>query len=197
MFSLWRNVTAAIKLICVLLFLFFYVCLCLCVYVCVSVFVRVKPDGLKLNPERMARVALQMLYNYLNRIAYHKKRIHDYKTLFWRRWNSMISILNNRSSTWFSLQLVSYYSLCVYVFLRVHRRFFLLSLFYYYFFSLSLSLSFFLSISLSLSPSLSLSTISHILTFIDWLEKYLACKKKLATMRKFSFCWNVNYWYSR
>ena len=62
--------------------------------------------------------------------------------------------------------------------------------------SLFLSLSFFLSISLSLSPSLSLSTISHILTFIDWLEKYLACKKKLATMRKFSFCWNVNYWYS-
>ena len=159
-------------------------CLCLCVYVCVSVFVRVKPDGLKLNPERMARVALQMLYNYLNRIAYHKKRIHDYKTLFWRRWNSMISILNNRSSTWFSLQLVSYYSLCVYVFLRVHRRFFSF-------------ISVLLLFLLSLSPSLSLSTISHILTFIDWLEKYLACKKKLATMRKFSFCWNVNYWYSR
>lgn len=56
--------------------------MCVCVRVYVRVFVRVKPDGLKLNPERMARVALQMLYNYLNRIAYHKKRIHDYKTLF-------------------------------------------------------------------------------------------------------------------
>ena len=45
--------------------------------------------------------------------------------------------------------------LCVYVFLRVHRRF-SLSLFYYYFFSLSLSfsLSFFLSLSLSLSFAL-------------------------------------------
>lgn len=59
MFSLWKNVTAVIKL----------------VYLCCE------PDGLKLNPERMARVALQMLYNYLNRIAYHKKRTHDYKTL--------------------------------------------------------------------------------------------------------------------
>lgn len=59
-----------------------YMYVCVCVYVYVRVFVSVKPDGLKLNPERMARVALQMLYNYLNRIAYHKKRIHDYKTLF-------------------------------------------------------------------------------------------------------------------
>lgn len=60
--------------------MYMYVCVCVRVYV--RVFVRVKPDGLKLNPERMTRVALQMLYNYLNRIAYHKKRIHDYKTLF-------------------------------------------------------------------------------------------------------------------
>lgn len=57
-----------------------YACVYACLFVCVCVCV--KPDGLKLNPERMARVALQMLYNYLNRIAYHKKRIHDYKTLF-------------------------------------------------------------------------------------------------------------------
>ena len=159
-------------------------CLCLCVYVCVSVFVRVKPDGLKLNPERMARVALQMLYNYLNRIAYHKKRIHDYKTLFWRRWNSMISILNNRSSTWFSLQLVSYYSLCVYVFLRVHRRFFsfisvlllfLLSL------SFSLSLSFFLSLSLSLPLFRSLQSRIYWLLSIDW--------KSISRVRRSSRRW--------
>lgn len=91
MFSLWRNVTAAIKVVKLVCFVY-------------------ESDGLKLNPERMARVALQMLYIYLNRIAYHKKRTHDYKTLLDA--DELDDLVNDRSSTWFRY-IFLLFSVCV------------------------------------------------------------------------------------